>query len=46
MWWDLFPMHFYIRSRVPRKIPLSAPLLAKLKLLDEVTEFNDLRAKN
>ena len=36
MWWDIFPMHYYIRSRVPGKIALSAPLLAKLKLQDDV----------
>ena len=36
MWWDIFPMRFYIRSCVPGKITLSAPLLAKLKLQDDV----------
>jgi hypothetical protein len=39
MWWDIFPMHFHNRSCAPRKIPLSAPLLAKLKLND-----NDLNS--
>ena len=29
MWWDIFPMHYYIRSRTPRKITLP-PSLAKL----------------
>jgi hypothetical protein len=39
MWWDIFPMHRYIRSCVPGKITLSAPLLAKLKLQDDVQEI-------
>jgi hypothetical protein len=32
MWWDIFPMHYHLRSHVRGKIALPAPLLAKLKL--------------
>jgi hypothetical protein len=36
MWWDIFPVRFYFRSCLPAKIPLSAPLLAKLGFQDGV----------